>query len=107
MENPIKENIIEVKRILKYLKGTVNTGILYRHESTTSDLQLQAFCDADYAGSGPGGKLKSTSGYVLMCCSGPVTWCSRRQAMVAQATAEAEYIAAADCSKERSQRSPS
>jgi hypothetical protein len=31
---------------------------------------------------------------------GPITWCSRKQEMVALSTTEAKYIAAAECCKE-------
>lgn len=92
VENPTNENIIEVKMILKYLEGTVKSGILFQsNKNKHADLQVEAFCDSNYACSGIEGKLKSTSGYINLCCFGPV-----RQGVVVQATSEAEYIAAAD-----------
>ncbi|KAJ1523158.1 hypothetical protein ONE63_001049 [Megalurothrips usitatus] len=101
VENPSPENVNDLKRILRYLRGTMDNGIMFHKiEDSQVQISIQAFCDADYAGSGTSGKCKSTSGYVLFCGQGPITWCSRRQATVASATSEAEFIAAAECCKE-------
>lgn len=43
---------------------------------------------------------KSTTGYVIFFGGGPISWCSRKQPIVATSSTEAEYIAAADCCKE-------
>ena len=47
MSNPKKPQLDAVKRILKYVKGTINFGILYKK---TNDCQVMRYCDADYAG---------------------------------------------------------
>lgn len=36
----------------------------------------------------------------MLYCGGPITWCSRRQPVVATSSTEAEYVAAAECCKE-------
>lgn len=97
VENPSQENVKNIKRIFRYLMGTVNVGI---HYSSSETLTLENYSDADYAGSGPEGKMKSTTGYVMMFAKGPIQWCSRKQNVVALSTAEAEYIAAAECCKQ-------
>lgn len=66
----------------------------------TSGDRILGYCDSDYAGSGPLGKMKSTTGYVVIYANGPVTWCSRKQSVVATSTTEAEYISAAECCKD-------
>ncbi|GJQ86998.1 hypothetical protein Trydic_g12581 [Trypoxylus dichotomus] len=43
---------------------------------------------------------RSTTGYVILYSGGPVSWCTRKQPIVALSTTEAEYVAAADCCKE-------
>jgi hypothetical protein len=43
---------------------------------------------------------KSVTGYVKMIPGGPISWCSRKQSIVALSTTEAEYIAAAECCQE-------
>ena len=61
-------------------------------------MKLEAFSDADYAGDVK--DRKSVTGYVIMMSGGPISWCSRKQSIVALSTTEAEYIAAAECCKE-------
>ena len=47
MSNPKKPHFDAVKRILRYVKGTINFGIQYKK---TNDCQVMGYCDADYAG---------------------------------------------------------
>jgi len=95
VENPSHDDINNVRTILRYLKGHLELGLHYKSED-----HIQAFSDSDYAGSGPEGKMMSTTGFVLTYAKGPVAWCSRKQNIVALSTTEAEYVAAAECCKE-------
>ncbi|GJW31877.1 hypothetical protein Tco_0051909 [Tanacetum coccineum] len=54
---PTEKHLKEVKRIFRYLRGTVNTGLWY---SKDSGIELTGFSDADYAGCKD--TFKSTSG---------------------------------------------
>ena len=47
MSNPNKPHLDAVKRILRYVKGTINFGILYKE---IKDCQVMGYCDADYTG---------------------------------------------------------
>ena len=47
MINPNKPHLDAVKRILRYVKGTISFGILYKE---TKNCQVMGYCDADYAG---------------------------------------------------------
>lgn len=85
-----------VKRIIRYLKGTVNVGIKY--ENGGSALKLSGYSDADFASDV--GTCRSTTGYVFTLAGGPVTWSSQRQKFVTLSTTEAEYVAAASAAKE-------
>lgn len=96
LEDPVEEDIVSVKRVMKYLVGTTHEGISYIKDSDKN--LLEAYCDADYAGDEE--TRRSTSGYVILYAGGPIAWCSRRQPIVALSSTEAEYIAAADCCKE-------
>ena len=78
-----------VKRIMRYLKGTHDLGLLYCKHSTA--LACIGYSDADWGGSLD--DRKSTSGYVFQLSGAAVSWRSRKQACVALSTAEAEYIA--------------
>jgi hypothetical protein len=84
---------LTAKRILRYLKGTTDFGILYKKGE--SRLSLMAFIDSDYAGDL--NDQRSTSGFVFMMGSGAVSWSSKKQTVVALSTTEAEYIATALC----------
>ncbi|XP_059055731.1 uncharacterized protein LOC131849635 [Achroia grisella] len=94
VEKPTKQDVINGKRILRYLLGTSNSGIKFYN----SNLHLEAYCDADYANDPH--TRKSTTGYIIFLCGGPITWSSRQQPIVAISSSESEYIAAADCCRE-------
>ncbi|CAJ2668206.1 unnamed protein product [Trifolium pratense] len=91
MDRPTELHLAAVKRILRYLKGTINLGILYQRNQ--GELKLQGWTDSDYAGDLDG--RKSTSGYVFMYGNGPISWSSKKQAIVTLSTTEAEFVAAA------------
>nr|GFB31114.1 retrovirus-related Pol polyprotein from transposon TNT 1-94 [Tanacetum cinerariifolium] len=54
---PTEKHLKEVKRIFRYLRGTINTGLWYTNDS---GFKLTGFSDADYAGCKD--TFKSTSG---------------------------------------------
>ena len=92
---PTKKHWSAVKRIMRYLKGTVNFGLHYSKESPE---KCVGYSDADW-----GGDLddrKSTSGYLFQISGGPVSWRSKKQTSVALSTAEAEYMALASAGQE-------
>ena len=61
-------------------------------------LDIHGFVDADWAGDLD--RRISTSGYVFNLFGGEISWMSKRQAVVALSTTEAEYMAATHASKE-------
>ena len=63
--NPTKEHWTAVKRILRYLNGTIKLGLLYR-KSTSA--KIAGYTDADWAGDV--GDRKSTSGYMFLLGGG-------------------------------------
>ncbi|KAF2324239.1 hypothetical protein GH714_011023 [Hevea brasiliensis] len=56
------------------------------------NFNLYGYSDSDWAGSLD--DMKSTSGYCFTMGSGVFSWCSKKQEVVAQSTAEAEFVAA-------------
>ena len=80
------------KRILRYIKCTLNDGIYYEN---TNEVNLVGYTDSDWVGDIE--TRKSTSGFVFHLGSGAISWSSKKQPVVALSTAEAEYIAAASC----------
>ena len=82
------------KRVLRYLAGTLDRGIVYQRGSP----DIEAYSDADYAGCTD--TRRSTSGAVILKRGGAVVWRAKLQTVVAASTCEAEYIAAAAAAKE-------
>ncbi|KAK2979096.1 hypothetical protein RJ640_005847 [Escallonia rubra] len=89
---PKESHLIAVKRIFKYLSGTLNLGLWYPRNSS---LDLVGFSDFDYAGCLV--DRKSTSGTCQFLGDALVSWHSKKQTSVALSTAEAEYVAAGSC----------
>lgn len=89
MSNPTQMHWQACKRILRYLQGTLNLGIMYKKGGNTD---LIGFTDSDYAGDIE--DRKSTSGYVFVLSNGAVAWSSKKQPIVTLSSTEAEFIAA-------------
>jgi hypothetical protein len=72
-ENPSHDYWAAVKRVLQYLKGTQDWGIVYRALGTeNAALAAAAFSNTDW-GANPEDR-KSISGYVFFLASGTVSW---------------------------------
>jgi len=54
-------------------------------------LELMAYSDADWCGDKQ--DRKSTSGYLFKFLNAPISWCAKKQPVVALSTCESEYIA--------------
>nr|GFA34260.1 copia protein [Tanacetum cinerariifolium] len=87
-----EKHLKEVKRIFRYLRGTVNTGLWYTKDS---GFKLIGFSDADYAGCKD--SFKSTSGTAQFLGEKLVSWSSKKQDCTALSTAEAEYVSLSAC----------
>lgn len=94
MERPTELHVQAIKRILRYVMGTMEKGLWYKH-GTKNEGKLVAFSDSDYAGDID--DRRSTSGYVFIMNGGAVAWSSKKQPMVTLSTTEAEFISAASC----------
>nr|GEZ61311.1 uncharacterized mitochondrial protein AtMg00810-like [Tanacetum cinerariifolium] len=89
---PTKTHVHAVKRIFRYLRGTVNRGLWYPKDSSVA---LTAFADADHAGCQD--TRRSTSGSVQFLGERLISWSSKRQKSAAISSTEAEYIALSGC----------
>ena len=94
-KEPNQAHLTAVKRILRYLKGTADLGIVY---GPTSGTGLVGFSDANWAGDHDDRRL--TIGNVFLFSRGPVSWLSERQKTVALSTTEAEYMALSSATQE-------
>ncbi|EXB36428.1 hypothetical protein L484_009995 [Morus notabilis] len=86
MHDPREPHLQAAHRILHYLKGNLGKGILFKKNST---LTLEAYTDADYAGSIV--DRRSTTGYCTFLGGNLITWRSKKQNVVARSSAEAEF----------------
>nr|GEX45007.1 retrovirus-related Pol polyprotein from transposon TNT 1-94 [Tanacetum cinerariifolium] len=92
---PTEKHFKEVKRIFRYLIGTVNMGLWYPKGSSFG---LTAFSDANHAGCID--TRKSTSGGIQFLGDKLVSWMSKKQNCTAMSSAEAEYVAlSASCAQ--------
>ena len=66
------------KRVLSYVMGTMEYGIRFEKKL---ELKLKGYCDSDQAKNID--DMKSTSGYVFSLSSDAVSWCSKKQEIVA------------------------
>ena len=90
MHDPREPHLALLKRILRYVKGTLSTGL---HIGAGPVSSLTAYSDADWAGC-PDSR-RSTSGYCVFLGDNLVSWSSKRQTTVSRSSAEAEYRAVA------------
>lgn len=88
-EDPGRQHYIALKRILRYVRGTLSYGIVY---SGGQGVVLGGSTDADWAGDPE--TRRSTSGYIITLGGAPVSWRSSRQKCLATSSCEAEYVAA-------------
>ena len=94
MSKPTRRHWEQGKRVLRYLKGTMDYGITY--DSSSSPFPT-AWQDASY---GDGPDMRSRTGFVVNMCGAAVLWGSRLQPSVALSTVEAEYMALAAAAQE-------
>jgi len=99
MSRPGNQHWVGVKRVLRYIKGTLDYGLLYKTTNRNGEVSdLRGYADADWAGDVT--TRKSTSGYVFQIGSSTVSWSSKRQSVVALSSTEAEYVALSHATQE-------
>lgn len=92
--NPDSLHWQAVKRIFRYLKGSLKLQLTFR-----GPLQvLSVYSDADWAGDHD--TRRSTSGFLFNIGSGAISWSAKRQPTVALSSCEAEYMGQTQATKE-------
>jgi hypothetical protein len=80
-----------VKQILRYVKGTLDTGLKF---GKSSAMGISIFTDADWAGDVD--DRRSTGGYAIFVGPNLVSWSSKKQPTVSRSSTGAEYKALAN-----------
>ncbi|GJZ09464.1 hypothetical protein Tco_0543747 [Tanacetum coccineum] len=92
MGEPSSSHLGAAKRVLRYVKGSLDLGIMFERNKV---MKLEGYVDNDWAGSID--DSKSTSGYIFTLGSGVFCWNSKKQNIVAQSSIE--YISVAGACK--------
>lgn len=90
MQDPRTPHLEAAKRILRYIKGLVDYGLMYEKGN---DFVLQGFADADWADNTAG--HRSTSVYCFNLGFAVVSWCSKKNSTITLSNTKMEYIAVA------------
>ncbi|GAU35215.1 hypothetical protein TSUD_204910 [Trifolium subterraneum] len=93
VESPKQSHMVAVKRILRYVQGTMEFGVLFPNNISNSVNKLEGFSDSDWCGDHV--DRRSTTGYIFKFLHAPISWCSKKQPVIALSSCEAEYIACA------------
>ncbi|KAG8486951.1 hypothetical protein CXB51_020530 [Gossypium anomalum] len=86
MHAPTTLHMVALKRILRYLSGTLSHGLVFRKSNR---LSLVRYADANWGLDFD--DRRSTTGYFVYYGDNPISWCSKKQQVVSRSTAEAEY----------------
>ncbi|GJY93908.1 hypothetical protein Tco_0509690 [Tanacetum coccineum] len=89
---PTKKHLEAVKRVFRYLQGTINMGLWYPKDTA---MALTAYADADHAGCQD--TRRSTSGSAQFLGDKLVSWSSNKQTSTSISSTKAEYIAMSGC----------
>jgi transposase InsO family protein/predicted aspartyl protease len=93
---PRNVDLTEARRIVRYLKGTIDSKL----QLSTSKMagKLEAYSDSDWANDRS--DRKSNTGWLVTMNGGAISWSCRKQSMVTMSSAEAEYVALTETTKE-------
>ena len=85
-QSPNWDHWTVVRRVLKYLRGTINYGLCFSGFSSV----LEGFSDANWISNSD--DMKSTRGYVFIIGGSAFSWKSTKQTCITRSTMKAEFI---------------
>jgi Reverse transcriptase (RNA-dependent DNA polymerase) len=100
---PKNSHSLAVKRIVRYLQGSQDKGMVL---TPSKNFSVDCYVDADFAGlygyedNQDPVSVKSRTGYVFYLADCPLVWVSKLQTEIASSTMEAEYVALSTAMKE-------
>jgi hypothetical protein len=92
---PITDHWISVKRILRYMRGSLSLGILFIPERS---MLVSAFLDVDWTGCVD--DRCSTGGFAAYLGQNLISWSARKQAIVSRSSTEVKYKSLANATSE-------
>lgn len=95
MERPKVSHLTAVKRILRYVKGSIACKILFPKTNTGRKYNLLGFTNSNWCIDKDDRKF--TVGYIFMFGGTPIYWCSKKELLVALSSCEVEYIVVSLC----------
>ena len=98
LDNPGPAMWTAAKRVLRYLKSTINHNVVFAPGSRRKSRRTKAFVDASHAGDKD--TRRSRCGHILYYNRCPILWRTVLQKRVALSTGEAEYRAVTIASKD-------
>ncbi|XP_058775683.1 uncharacterized protein LOC131649958 [Vicia villosa] len=88
-------HLAAVKRILRYVKGSISCGILFPAMDTCRKCNVFDFTNSNWCGDKD--VRKSTVGYIFMFSETPISWCLKKKPVITLFTCEDEYITVSLC----------
>nr|GFA75122.1 ribonuclease H-like domain, reverse transcriptase, RNA-dependent DNA polymerase [Tanacetum cinerariifolium] len=88
MQEPKDQHMKSIKQVLRYVKGTNDYRITYKHNRGNT---IQGFSDSSYGVNTQEGK--GTTGIIFYYGDSPISWSTQKQATVALSSCESEFIA--------------
>jgi hypothetical protein len=95
VQSPGPNHFKALKRLLRYLRGTIDYGLIYKRSVSK---KAAGFADADFAGDPK--TRRSTTGMIFMMNGAAILWKTRLQKLVTLSTCEAELVALCETAKE-------
>nr|GEX29928.1 ribonuclease H-like domain, reverse transcriptase, RNA-dependent DNA polymerase [Tanacetum cinerariifolium] len=89
MQEPREHNMKSIRQVLRYVKGTKDYEITYKHNRGD---KIHGFSDSSYRVNTPEGKR--TTGIIFYYGKSPISWSTQKQATVVLSSCESEFIAA-------------
>ncbi len=102
--DPRKRHLRAAKRVVRYLKGTMNMGLVFGRETANRLPKkpplygLLGYANSNFAGDSE--DRKSVMGYCFFLNEAVVLWSSKKQRIVSTSTTKAEYIALGHVARE-------
>ena len=94
-QNPRVVHWEGVKRVMRYLKGTVGEGLMYKRGA---QVEVWGYSDSGHAGDVE--TSRGRSGYVFLSAGAAINWRSSMMKVVTHSSCESEYVGLSEAANE-------